>query len=168
MLYSPLPVPPPDLAAVQSATRQGSALRAQIAGPTITATARDEALGKGAPWLALFSTGCMLLVLWALVGAFPPSRLAAWAIPLLGAEIAIVRARQRRASHGGTRHAVFWRMIETTLHAGWWAALPAFAFATQPAATQLLLGGALAVMMAGAFLLALAPLSATARAATLA
>ncbi len=51
-------------------------------------------------------------------------------------------------------------MFEAAIHAGLWSALPFFAFAGQPPHAQMMLAGAMATMMAGAFLLVLVPLAA--------
>ncbi|SNS10964.1 diguanylate cyclase (GGDEF) domain-containing protein [Sphingomonas laterariae] len=123
---------------------------------------RIEALWRIAPWMAGLSVTCALVVLWGLSGRVPLLALGTWAGLIIAANFVIVRARRRAASFGSDEllRSSYWTVFEAAIHAGLWSALPLFAFSGQPAAVQMMLAGAMATMMAGAFLLALVPLAA--------
>ncbi|HWL47070.1 MAG TPA: EAL domain-containing protein [Sphingomonadaceae bacterium] len=167
MLHAPLSVPPYDLAAAHAAPQGGSSLRARFGRAATAADARDEALSHGAPLLAAIGLGCTALVAWTLIGEIRLPWLAGWAALVLLIELVLLRRRRRAASYG-RRRGLLWPSLGSGLHAVCWASLPALALPGQPPATQFVLGGAMSAMMAGAFLLALAPAAATARAAILA
>lgn len=124
---------------------------------------RIEALWRMSPWMAGLSVSCALVVLWGLMGSVPMVALSAWTALIVLANFVIVRARKRAAGFGpeSLLRSTYWTVFEAAIHAGLWSGLPLFAFAGQPPQTQMMLAGAMATMMAGAFLLALVPLAAT-------
>ncbi|WP_156679038.1 putative bifunctional diguanylate cyclase/phosphodiesterase [Sphingomonas profundi] len=158
MLHMSIKAPVP--AATSTAGRHPSALlRARGA-----VDHRAEALWRTAPFLAGLSLCCALVALWSLVGRVPAPLLGGWGVLVVAVNAAMLRARRRAAdptASGPARSG--WRPIaEAAGHAALWSTLPAAVFAGQPAATQALLGAAMGTMMAGAFLLAIVPLAATA------
>jgi diguanylate cyclase (GGDEF)-like protein len=124
---------------------------------------RADALWRTAPWLAGLSVACALIVFWALRSSISPVVLFGWTGLVITANWVILRARRRAVGFqvGRLGQSAYWAAAEAAMIAGLWGSLAAFAFEGQPAPTQLLLAGALATMMAGAFLLAMVPLAAT-------
>lgn len=163
MLHVYPAVPSSDLAAANVGRRSGRLARGFAVGTERPDDHRAEALWKTAPWLAGLSVGCAMIVLWSLASSVAPLLLGGWAALTIMTNIVVVRARRRATGYDGARwmRSAHWVVFEAALHAGLWATLPAFVFAGQPMGTQILLGGALGTMMAGAFLLALVPLAAT-------
>lgn len=156
-----LKVPSSDLADGPASGSQGT-LRGRIAADAGVGDPRIEALWRVAPWMAALSVACALVVLWGLRDAVSLITLSAWAGLIVIANIVIVRARRRAAGYGHAEwlRSPYWTVFEAAIHAGLWSVLPLFAFAGQPPQTQVMLAGAMATMMAGAFLLALVPLAA--------
>lgn len=157
-----LKIPAEDLAAESQAESQ-AVVRRRIGGRLAPGDPRVEALWRMAPWMAALSVTCALVVLWGLRESVPLTALSAWTALIVLANFVIVRARKRAAGFGpdDLLRSSYWTVFEAAIHAGLWSALPLFAFAGQPVQTQMLLAGAMATMMAGAFLLALVPLAAT-------
>lgn len=144
----------------------GSPVRAMIAGRARAGDAespRSDALWRTAPWLAVLSVICALSVFWALQITHAPILLFGWAGLLIIAHWVVLRARRRAASiHAGPiQRSGYWAVGEAAMLAGLWGSLALFAIADQPGGVQIIVGGALATMMAGAFLLAMVPLAAT-------
>jgi len=162
MLHKSITVSTPDLAAAQAPGRTGSRVRERLDANLAAGDHRAEALWKTAPWVAALSIGCAAVVLWALAGRVPTAWLGGWAVLVAAVNIVILRARQRATGYGLASffRSEHWSLCEAAIHAGLWSLLPAALFAWQPVSIQILLGGALGTMMAGAFLLALVPLAA--------
>ncbi len=161
MRHALLKVPPLDLAD-SSGTGGQASLRSRIAADIPPGDPRTEALWRAAPWMAGLSVTCALVVLWGLMRSVPVTALSAWAALIVAANFVIVRARRRAAGYDSDEllRSPYWTVFEAAMHALLWSALPFFAFADQPPQTQMMLAGAMATMMAGAFLLALVPLAA--------
>jgi diguanylate cyclase (GGDEF)-like protein len=131
---------------------------------------RAEALWRTAPWLACLSVVCALAIFWVLRRSAPAVPLLTWTALLIAANWVMLRARRRAAGYGvgAIARSGYWAVAEAAVIAGLWCALGAFALEGQPAATQMLVAGALGTMMAGAFLLVMVPLAAAIWAAVLA
>ena len=124
---------------------------------------RAAALLRTAPWLAGLSIICALVMLWALGSSAPVIPLIVWTGLVIAANWVMLRARRRATAYdvGRIGQSGYWAVAESATIAGLWCALPFFALEGQPPAAQMLLAGALATMMAGAFLLVMVPLAAT-------
>ncbi len=125
---------------------------------------RSEALWRTAPWLTALSGCCGLVVLWELAGSVSLPLLGGWAMAVAALNLFILRARRDAGGYGDAAsvRSTWWCVGEALVHAALWSSLPALAFAGQPVAAQAMLGAAMGTMMAGAFLLAIVPLAATA------
>ncbi|WP_380872640.1 GGDEF domain-containing protein [Sphingomonas sp. DBB INV C78] len=161
MRHALLKVPSLDLAETPPPIDHHGPSRGRIAGD-VAEEQRTEALWRAAPWMAGLSVTCALVVLWGLSGSVTMIALTAWAALIVAANFVIVRARKRAAGYGPDEllRSPYWTVFEAAIHAGLWSALPLFAFAGQPPHTQMMLAGAMATMMAGAFLLVLVPVAA--------
>jgi diguanylate cyclase (GGDEF)-like protein len=129
---------------------------------------RAEALWRTAPWLAGLSVACALVVVWTVRGNAPLAA-GAWFLGIVAFNWGSVRIRRRLVSYPLERlgRSSLWSMNEATLHAALWGVLPAMLFASQPGTVQIVIAAAFGTMIAGAFLIALAPVAATLWAAVL-
>ena len=159
MLQGSIKAAPPVSAASPLVRGGKSALRARHA----EAGFRADALWRTAPWLAGLSIACALIVFWAVKDHTPIIPLIMWTGLVIAATWVVLRARHRATQPGTSAIARsgYWAVAEAALLAGLWGSLVLFAMGGQPVAIQLIVAGALATMMAGAFLLAMVPLAAT-------
>jgi diguanylate cyclase (GGDEF)-like protein len=130
---------------------------------------RIEALWKMAPWRAGVSVTGAAVIAWTLRASAPLTVLL-WFALIVCANGAMLRIRQRLAYYPLERlgRSSLWNIGEAAAHAALWGVLPAAMFGVQSAGAQVVIAGTFATMIAGAFLMALAPLAATLWAVTLA
>ena len=172
MYHSPVPIDAEDAPA--SPAESGESIGFDRANQKL----RDAHLHNGqvearALFAPFFSTTAMVAALitgWAMLGSVPVELVGGW-VALVGlANWAAGRRALDRASWGASRTArggTSLAIAEAVGLAGLWAALPTWAFATQPAHVQVVIGGAMAAMIGAAIALAAIPAAAIAWIATL-
>jgi diguanylate cyclase (GGDEF)-like protein len=123
---------------------------------------RAEALWETAPWLAGLSLLCASVVAWTVCGTAGPLASGGWLTAVLCINWLSLRLRRLVVNYplGRVGRSSGWSIAGAAVHAGLWSILPVAAFAAQPVAGQILLAVATATMVAGAFLIALAPVAA--------
>jgi diguanylate cyclase (GGDEF)-like protein len=123
---------------------------------------RAEALWKTAPWFAGLSVLCAGAVAWIVRGTVAPLGTSGWLAAILCINWVSVRVQRRVVNYPLTRMGRWplWAVGGVSAHAVIWATLPVLVFAAQPPAGQILIAAAIATLIAGAFLIALAPIAA--------
>jgi len=131
---------------------------------------RVEALWKTAPWFAGLSLICAVVIAWTIRGTAPPLAIAIWLSAVAGLNWGSLRVRQRVANYPLERigRSSLWSIADAAVHAAIWASLPAWTFGTQPVEAQAVIAATMATLIAGAFLIALAPVAASLWSAVLA
>jgi len=130
-----------------------------------------EARALFAPFFGITGVAAALVTAWAMSGSVPQNTIVPWVSLVAFANWVSARRAIRAASWGTSRTArPFGRWLavaEAVGLAGLWASLPAYAFVTQPAEAQMVIGGAMAMMITTAIALAAIPAAAIAWIATL-
>jgi diguanylate cyclase (GGDEF)-like protein len=123
-----------------------------------------EARALFAPFLAITAVAASLIVAWAMYGSVDNKMVIGWvALVAFANWVSCHRAMiaQRRAGSRTIRPRSKWFAIaEAVGLAGLWAALPTWAFATQPAAVQSVIGASMGAMISAAIALAAIPAAA--------
>lgn len=121
-----------------------------------------------APFFAVTGIASALLVGWGMVGYMPASLIAAWGGSVALANVLLLRRSMDQAGSDTPRLGPKWKpVIEAAGLAALWAALPTYAFATEPPQVQVVIGGAISAMIISAVALAAVPAAAIAFVATL-
>ena len=130
-----------------------------------------EARALFAPFLAITSICAALVTGWAMLSSVRMELVVGWVAAVLFTNWFSCRHALERAAWGHSRSArmgtKFWAVAEAVGLAALWTALPTYAFATQPAGVQVVIGGAMAAMIGAAVALAAIPAAAVAWIATL-
>lgn len=128
----------------------------------------DQAVATAlfAPYFAMSVLGAALLVAWAMFGHADTALLASWLVAVGGAQWLVYRRAVEEGTAAGSRSATDrarWRPVaEAIALAGLWSSLPAYAFAGQPPPTQVVIAGAMGVLIIAAVALAAVPAAAMA------
>ncbi|MDQ8758316.1 EAL domain-containing protein [Sphingosinicella sp. LHD-64] len=130
-----------------------------------------EARALFAPFFAVTASVAAAITAWAMFGSVRTELVIAWVALIVLANYASCRRAMDVAAWAGSRTArprSKWLAIaEAMILAGLWSALPTYAFATQPPAVQVVIGGAMTAMIAAAIALAAIPAAAIAWVGTL-
>ncbi len=130
-----------------------------------------EARAHFAPFFAITASLAALITAWSMFESVGAVLVSAWVVLVAVANFLSCRSALQTAtlSGGRTARAVHqgFAIGEAVLLAGLWAALPTYAFATQPPHVQVVIGGAMAAMIAAAIALSAIPAAAIAWIATL-
>jgi diguanylate cyclase (GGDEF)-like protein len=130
-----------------------------------------EARALFAPFFAVSAIAASLLTAWAMYRSVDLKLIVCWAALVAFVNWASCRRALEVAAWGSSRTAktgARWFAVgEAVGLASLWSSLPTYAFATQPAHVQVVIGGAMAAMMGTAVALAAVPAAATAWIATL-
>ncbi len=168
------PVSSEDLAQVQAADAGVDSLAFDAA----TERLRDahlyngqvEARGLFAGFLALTGIVAAGITAWALAETLRLDLVAGWFGLVVVANAFAYHRAMTAASWSGGRNVRLGRrwviVVEAAALAAFWAVIPAYAFANQPPAAQVVIGGAMATMIVAAVALAAIPAAATAWIAT--
>jgi diguanylate cyclase (GGDEF)-like protein/PAS domain S-box-containing protein len=129
-----------------------------------------EARALFAPFFAITAVAGALIVAWAMYGSVETRIVVGWVALVafanwVSCRSALVAAR-RAGSRSSRPRAKWFAVVEALGLAGLWAALPTWAFATQPPHVQTVIGGAMAAMISTAIALAALPAAAVAWIAT--
>jgi diguanylate cyclase (GGDEF)-like protein/PAS domain S-box-containing protein len=120
-----------------------------------------EAVALFASFFAAAGISAALLVAWATFGLVPFAYVAGWLALLSFAHWVTYRRAVDAGSAAGSRSArqpQAWRPVAEAIGLGaLWASVPAYAFATQAAAVQIVVAGAMAAMMIASIALAAVP-----------
>ena len=124
-----------------------------------------------APYFAIAGIGAAFLCAWAMFGHARVELIVGWLALVSGSHWFTYRRALDAGARAGSRSARMapqWRGVaETVGLAAIWASLPAYAFAAEPAASQVVLAGAFGAMIVAAIALAAAPNAAMAWIGTL-
>ncbi len=130
-----------------------------------------EARALFAPFFAITAVAASLITAWAMFGSVPLNMVVGWAAVVAFANWVSCRRAMEAAAWGSSRTARpaarWFAVVEAVGLAALWSALPTYAFATQPAHVQIVIGGAMAAMITTAIALAAIPAAAIAWIATL-
>ena len=121
--------------------------------------------------LAVIAGIAALITAWAMIGSVRHDVVIAWAALVLFANFVSYRQAKAAATYGIGRsvraRATWLAVAEAVGLASLWSALPGYAFATEPAQVQVVIGGAIAAMTGAAIALAAVPAAAIAWIVTL-
>ena len=124
-----------------------------------------------APYFAITAVAASLITGWAMLGSVNQELVVGWAALVAFVNWVSCRRAMDAAAQGTSRtarpRARWFAVAEAIGLAGLWSALPTYAFATQPAHVQVVIGGAMAAMITTAIALAAIPAAAVAWIATL-
>jgi diguanylate cyclase (GGDEF)-like protein/PAS domain S-box-containing protein len=130
-----------------------------------------EARALFAPFFAITAFVAALIAAWGMDGFVQRELIVGWVSLVALANWVSCRWALVAAARSGSRtarpRAQWFAIVETVGLAGLWAALPTWAFATQPPEVQVVIGGAMAAMISTAIALAAVPAAAVAWIATL-
>ncbi len=130
-----------------------------------------EARALFAPFFATTSVVSALITAWAMYGSVNLKLIVTWTALVAFINWVSCRSALEAASWGNSRTAKprtrWFAIAEAVGLAGLWSALPTYAFATQPADVQVVIGGAMAAMITTAIALAAVPAAALAWIGTL-
>ena len=130
-----------------------------------------EARALFAPFFAITAVAAALIIGWAMYGSVELKLVVGWVSLVAFANWVSCRGAMEAAGRAGSRTArprtKWFAVAEAVGLAGLWAALPTYAFATQPPDVQVVIGGAMAAMIGTAIALAAIPTAAVAWIATL-
>ena len=119
-----------------------------------------------APWFAITAVGAALLVGWSLYGSERLELIVGWISLVAFANWTTCRRAIEAGSSSGSRSARGGSNVRAIAEAvglaGLWAALPAYAFATQAHEVQVVIGGAMGAMIIAAIALSAVPAAASA------
>ncbi|HTU13463.1 MAG TPA: EAL domain-containing protein [Allosphingosinicella sp.] len=129
-----------------------------------------EARALFAPFFAVTAVVASLIVAWAMYGSVATEWVVGWVAAVAFANWVSCRSAIVAARRGGSRtarpRAKWFAIAEAVGLAGLWAALPTWAFTTQPPQVQTVIGGAMAAMISTSVALAAIPVAAVAWIAT--
>ena len=130
-----------------------------------------EARALFAPFFAVTAICAALIVGWAMYGSVDTKWVASWVALVAFANFLSCRSALIAARRAGSRtvrpRSKWFAIAEAMGLAGLWAALPTWAFTTQPPHVQMVIGGAMAAMISTSIALAAVPAAAVAWIATL-
>ncbi len=125
-----------------------------------------EARALFAPFFAITAFSAALIVGWAMYGSLPTPWVVGWVALVAFANWVSCRSAIIAARQAGSRtirpRSKWFALAEAVGLAGLWAALPTWAFATQPPDVQNVIAGAMAAMISSAVALAAIPAAAVA------
>ena len=125
-----------------------------------------EARALFAPFFAITAVAASLIVAWAMYGSVDHKLVIGWAALVTFANFVSCRHALEAASWGSSRTAkprTKWFAVAEAVGLGaLWSSLPTWAFATQPAHVQVVIGGAMVAMIGSAVGLAAIPAAALA------
>jgi len=121
--------------------------------------------------LAVTASLAALITAWAMIGSVPHNVVFGWAALVTIANFVSCQRAMAAPAHGAGRsagaRATWLAVVEAMGLAALWSALPCYAFATEPAEVQVVIGGAMAAMTGAAIALAATPAAAIAWIGTL-
>ena len=130
-----------------------------------------DARGLFAPYFAVSAVGAAIVTAWAMFGSVRLELIVGWVAVVAFANWTSCRQALQAAAWGASRAARpkgDWIAVAEAIGlAAIWAALPTYAFATQAAHVQIVIGGAIAAMITAAIALAAIPAAAIAWIGTL-